>query len=214
MMLRPSSLPYLLTMQLKRFDFDLKTMSRFKIHDRMTFPFYLDMNDLVVPEVRFPSFHLFCFVSSAISICCCSVFVRLFLTQVVDAAASSASSTSAAAAPAAAVSSSPASSVLTQTAAAASSSSSLASPSSSSRSLGSDSLIAPTKERPFTYELFSVLVHSGSALGGHYFSYEKVRFDSIRFLCCLSSLDLFVLLIACLSLVLLRLCHAFLFFLS
>ena len=29
------------------------------------------------------------------------------------------------------------------------------------------------KKGPFVYELFSVLIHSGSAMGGHYFAYIK-----------------------------------------
>ncbi len=29
------------------------------------------------------------------------------------------------------------------------------------------------EEEPFTYELYSVLVHSGSAIGGHYYAFIK-----------------------------------------
>ena len=36
--LRFSDLPYILTLQLKRFDFDYSTMRRIKINDRVTFP--------------------------------------------------------------------------------------------------------------------------------------------------------------------------------
>ncbi len=35
----------------------------------------------------------------------------------------------------------------------------------------------PTPARPYVYELFAVLVHSGSALGGHYYAYIKVLDD-------------------------------------
>lgn len=39
--------PYLLTLQLKRFDFDYSTMHRIKLNDRMTFPNVLDLNKFV-----------------------------------------------------------------------------------------------------------------------------------------------------------------------
>lgn len=48
--------PYLLTLQLKRFDFDYTTMHRIKLNDRMTFPEELDMSPFidVDDEVRAP----------------------------------------------------------------------------------------------------------------------------------------------------------------
>ncbi|KAM6464720.1 ubiquitin carboxyl-terminal hydrolase 47 isoform 4-T4 [Liasis olivaceus] len=39
--------PYLLTLQLKRFDFDYTTMHRIKLNDRMTFPEELDMGSFI-----------------------------------------------------------------------------------------------------------------------------------------------------------------------
>lgn len=39
--------PYLLTLQLKRFDFDYTTMHRIKLNDRMTFPEELDMSPFI-----------------------------------------------------------------------------------------------------------------------------------------------------------------------
>nr|XP_020645566.1 ubiquitin carboxyl-terminal hydrolase 47 isoform X3 [Pogona vitticeps] len=39
--------PYLLTLQLKRFDFDYTTMHRIKLNDRMTFPEELDMSTFI-----------------------------------------------------------------------------------------------------------------------------------------------------------------------
>uniref|UniRef100_A0A8I3NWL8 Ubiquitin carboxyl-terminal hydrolase 47 n=1 Tax=Canis lupus familiaris TaxID=9615 RepID=A0A8I3NWL8_CANLF len=55
--------PYLLTLQLKRFDFDYTTMHRIKLNDRMTFPEELDMSTFidVEDEVRY----LFIFFSAA-----------------------------------------------------------------------------------------------------------------------------------------------------
>ncbi|KYO22016.1 ubiquitin carboxyl-terminal hydrolase 47 isoform B [Alligator mississippiensis] len=42
--------PYLLTLQLKRFDFDYTTMHRIKLNDRMTFPEELDMGTFIDVE--------------------------------------------------------------------------------------------------------------------------------------------------------------------
>lgn len=41
------SFPYLLTLQLKRFDFDYNTMHRIKLNDRMTFPEVLNINHMI-----------------------------------------------------------------------------------------------------------------------------------------------------------------------
>ncbi|EGZ29985.1 hypothetical protein PHYSODRAFT_470080, partial [Phytophthora sojae] len=48
--LKFSKLPYILMLQLKRFDFDYATMSRIKLHNKVTFPKYLDMNSYVSDE--------------------------------------------------------------------------------------------------------------------------------------------------------------------
>ena len=32
----------------------------------------------------------------------------------------------------------------------------------------------PTSDRPYVYELYAVLIHRGSAMGGHYYAYIKV----------------------------------------
>eukprot|EP00937_MAST-01D_sp_MAST-1D-sp2_P000114 g114.t1 len=45
--LKFTQLPPLLTLQLKRFDFDFETLGRVKIHDRVSFPTVLDMNRFV-----------------------------------------------------------------------------------------------------------------------------------------------------------------------
>ncbi|KAI9911423.1 hypothetical protein PsorP6_009220 [Peronosclerospora sorghi] len=48
--LKFSKLPYILMLQLKRFDFDYATMTRIKLHNQVTFPKYLDMNSYVSDE--------------------------------------------------------------------------------------------------------------------------------------------------------------------
>jgi ubiquitin C-terminal hydrolase len=44
------SLPYLLTLQLNRFDYDYETWQRIKLDDRIEFPFVLDMNRFIDKE--------------------------------------------------------------------------------------------------------------------------------------------------------------------
>ena len=61
--------PYLLTLQLKRFDFDYTTMHRIKLNDRMTFPDELDMSPFmdVEDEVSaWPSLDLYFLVTKLI----------------------------------------------------------------------------------------------------------------------------------------------------
>jgi len=45
--LKITKFPYLLTIQLKRFDFDYATMHRIKLNDRMTFPDVLNLNPFI-----------------------------------------------------------------------------------------------------------------------------------------------------------------------
>jgi len=45
--LKFSKFPYLLTLQLKRFDFDFETLNRVKLDDRVTFPEILDLNQFI-----------------------------------------------------------------------------------------------------------------------------------------------------------------------
>lgn len=46
------SFPYLLTLQLKRFAFDYATLHRVKLNDRMTFPKYLNLKDFISEELE------------------------------------------------------------------------------------------------------------------------------------------------------------------
>uniref|UniRef100_A0A158PEI1 Ubiquitin carboxyl-terminal hydrolase 47 n=1 Tax=Angiostrongylus costaricensis TaxID=334426 RepID=A0A158PEI1_ANGCS len=116
--LRVTEFPYLLTIQLKRFDFDYNTMHRIKLNDRVTFPDVLDLN----PFVYSPN-------TDAVDVdrdkrLCgrawiCSEVVMA--GQQID------------------------------------------------RALVNQLL----KRGEYVYELFSVMVHQGSAAGGHYFAHIK-----------------------------------------
>lgn len=56
--------PYLLTLQLKRFDFDYTTMHRIKLNDRMTFPEELDMSPFIDVEDEARERYLLFLISS------------------------------------------------------------------------------------------------------------------------------------------------------
>uniref|UniRef100_A0A7N8XY04 Ubiquitin carboxyl-terminal hydrolase 47 n=1 Tax=Mastacembelus armatus TaxID=205130 RepID=A0A7N8XY04_9TELE len=124
--------PYLLTLQLKRFDFDYTTMHRIKLNDRMTFPEELDMGPFIdVDDEKSPQTES-CTDSGAENegSCHSDQMSNDFSTDdCVDEGIC------------------------------------LDSTSSTERVLKPKSLL--------TFELFSVMVHSGSAAGGHYYACIK-----------------------------------------
>ncbi|XP_055010454.1 ubiquitin carboxyl-terminal hydrolase 47 isoform X4 [Boleophthalmus pectinirostris] len=124
--------PYLLTLQLKRFDFDYTTMHRIKLNDRMTFPEELDMSPFIdVEDEKSPQTES-CTDSGAENegSCHSDQMSNDFSTDdCVDEGIC------------------------------------LDNSSSTERVLKPKSLL--------TYELFSVMVHSGSAAGGHYYACIK-----------------------------------------
>uniref|UniRef100_A0A8C6PJX1 Ubiquitin carboxyl-terminal hydrolase 47 n=1 Tax=Nothobranchius furzeri TaxID=105023 RepID=A0A8C6PJX1_NOTFU len=130
--LRFLHLPYLLTLQLKRFDFDYTTMHRIKLNDRMVFPEELDMSPFIdVEDEKSPQTES-CTDSGAENegSCHSDQMSNDFSTDdCVDEGIC------------------------------------LDSTSSTERALKPKSLL--------TFELFSVMVHSGSAAGGHYYAYIK-----------------------------------------
>ncbi len=40
-------------------------------------------------------------------------------------------------------------------------------------SVSAEKLVEMLREGPYVYELFSIMIHSGSAIGGHYYAYIK-----------------------------------------
>ncbi|XP_015193746.1 ubiquitin carboxyl-terminal hydrolase 47 isoform X2 [Lepisosteus oculatus] len=124
--------PYLLTLQLKRFDFDYTTMHRIKLNDRMTFPEELDMSPFIdVEDEKSPQTES-CTDSGAENEGSChsdQMSNDFSNDDGVDEGIC------------------------------------LENTSSTERSLKSKSSL--------TFELFSVMVHSGSAAGGHYYACIK-----------------------------------------
>uniref|UniRef100_A0A8C3A865 Ubiquitin carboxyl-terminal hydrolase 47 n=1 Tax=Cyclopterus lumpus TaxID=8103 RepID=A0A8C3A865_CYCLU len=124
--------PYLLTLQLKRFDFDYTTMHRIKLNDRMTFPEELDMSPFIdVEDEKSPQTES-CTDSGAENegSCHSDQMSNDFSTDdCVDEGICL-------------------------------------------DSTGSTERVLKPKSLP-TFELFSVMVHSGSAAGGHYYACIK-----------------------------------------
>ena len=156
------SFPYLLTLQLKRFDFDYTTMNRIKLNDKVTFPQKLDLSRFASGEGGHS--------------------VKGDEQEVHDAVAGGSS-------PSTASASTPpgldhtgdcsrthdiASSENPPEVEVASESSELklkdADP---EASVSDDSASSQTNNSPYVYELFSIMVHSGSAVGGHYYAYIR-----------------------------------------
>uniref|UniRef100_A0A914WMJ7 Ubiquitin carboxyl-terminal hydrolase 47 n=1 Tax=Plectus sambesii TaxID=2011161 RepID=A0A914WMJ7_9BILA len=125
--LRITQFPYLLTIQLKRFDFDYNTLHRVKLNDKMTFPDLLNLNPFVYDPTK---------------------------DERMDTEEPTQSS---------------------------SEETSLPEPFSTGH-LDRERIKRYLAQGKYVYELFSVMVHSGSAAGGHYFAYIK-NIDQDKWYC-------------------------------
>ncbi|XP_018115793.1 ubiquitin carboxyl-terminal hydrolase 47-like isoform X2 [Xenopus laevis] len=125
--------PYLLTLQLKRFDFDYTSMHRIKLNDRMTFPDELDMSPFIEVEDESPQTDS-CTDSGAENegSCHSDQMSNDFSTD--DAVDEG---------------------ICLET------------------NSNTEKLNKSVAEKNSLYELFSVMVHSGSAAGGHYYACIK-----------------------------------------
>ncbi|KAK7500181.1 hypothetical protein BaRGS_00008728, partial [Batillaria attramentaria] len=149
--------PYLLTLQLKRFDFDYNTLHRIKLNDRMTFPEILDLNrfievvengDLMAEGANKVSMENHTTAEDT-RVCPTAVTTDRSDDEGIDEGIEVEAGCSAAS------SSSDASSV-------------------SSEAATNDRNARETASKgPYVYELFSIMIHSGSAAGGHYYAYIK-----------------------------------------
>ncbi|BFZ09544.1 hypothetical protein BsWGS_12583 [Bradybaena similaris] len=141
--------PYLLTLQLKRFDFDYSTMHRIKLNDKMTFPEVLDLNMFItLPDQNKKSLEEDDVEAEKTA--------SLSNGQVdssdegVDEGIEVENGCSAG-----------------------SSSSDSSSISSDAAANNSRNSYYSGEKGPYVYELFSIMIHSGSAAGGHYYAYIK-----------------------------------------
>lgn len=121
------SFPYLLTIQLKRFTFDFNTLQRTKLPDKLTFPFEVNLNELIEKEDT--------------------------SENVVDEKNKSNNNEIA----------------------------NDRKPSCDDTN-NKNSFQNEISKGPYIYELFSVLIHSGSAVGGHYYAYIK-SFENDKWYC-------------------------------
>lgn len=150
------SFPYLLTLQLKRFDFDYTTMHRIKLNDRMTFQEVLNLNHMVddgdtgdediLPTAAGGKVSEGPLEDSSDEASTCGVFTGIDVGAEGEVGA-------------------------------------VPLPSEEQQGLSSEAA-ANTKNAkesectgPYLYELFSIMIHSGSAAGGHYYAYIKSFVD-------------------------------------
>uniref|UniRef100_A0A131YMV4 Ubiquitin carboxyl-terminal hydrolase 47 n=1 Tax=Rhipicephalus appendiculatus TaxID=34631 RepID=A0A131YMV4_RHIAP len=146
--------PYLLTLQLKRFDFDPATMHRIKLNDKVTFPDVLDLNQFVrsESETESPSDDADTTDSGS----------ALDDEAAVTSTSSGPSSSRQANGPCEDMGSDD------EGIDVGSGSGSNADAAANARNLKRN-----VDTGPYMYELFSIMVHSGSASGGHYYAYIK-----------------------------------------
>lgn len=165
--LKFSQLPYLLSLQLKRFDFDYATMNRIKLPNQVTFPKFLDMNKYVSDDTA---------GGRGRGSIARKMSMERHELESKDHNEQSQQQSSAAAAPANATGSGRSRRL---------SSMDETQPSSFGQEEDADFACFDTwspafdpevmiqRSGPHVYELYSVLMHSGSALGGHYYAYIK-----------------------------------------
>lgn len=189
--------PYLLQLQLKRFVFNYTTMAREKLDDRVTFPLVLDLNPFVEKQRRpdgdaivgaadevtaAPSppadvdMHATTSVCTGVEVCTAPGGVSAAVTVIDIAAADGVSDV-------ADDPMTPQSQIMHTNMPVSASASAAIKPGSSVDEQVPPPAIDPIEQAarlvksngPHVYELYSVLVHSGSANGGHYYAYVMVR---------------------------------------
>ncbi|KAL3993623.1 Ubiquitin carboxyl-terminal hydrolase family protein [Acanthocheilonema viteae] len=141
--LRIIKFPYLLSIQLKRFDFDCNTLHRIKLNDKMTFPALLNLNEFVYDATKSEPPKKMSW-ASAVSMPRKKDEPTASKPNLCDYV---------------------------------------------SRAEQNDGHLDEQevdmllkRDGPFLYELFSVMVHQGSASGGHYFAYIK-NMDQDKWFC-------------------------------
>lgn len=162
--LKFSTIPYLLTLHLKRFDFDYTTMHRIKLNDKVVFPDILDLNSFITSEEE----SLDNLAEEASGVKCDDSST----TDSGSALDDEGCQTSDLPMPNAGSS--------TNFGAGENSSDCADDDEGIDVSIGAANLHENEKNRqhngtpgPYVYELFSIMIHSGSASGGHYYAYIK-----------------------------------------
>ncbi|XP_017842979.2 LOW QUALITY PROTEIN: ubiquitin carboxyl-terminal hydrolase 47 [Drosophila busckii] len=153
------SFPYILTLHLKRFDFDYQTMHRIKLNDRVTFPQTLNLNSFVNRGPAGEQYHM----NGTSNVDDCST-------------ADSGS----------AMEEDNLSSGVVTTASSSQHENDLNDEDEGIDMSSSTGKSAQLKQEaqagPYLYELFAIMIHSGSASGGHYYAYIK-DFENHKWFC-------------------------------
>ncbi|XP_034133114.1 ubiquitin carboxyl-terminal hydrolase 47 isoform X1 [Drosophila guanche] len=149
------SFPYILTLHLKRFDFDYTSMNRIKLNDRVTFPQKLNLNTFVNRSANGEQYQM----NGG--------------TAAEDCSTADSGST---------IEDDNLSSGVGTTASSSQHENDLNDEDEGIDMSSSTSKSAKQGTGPYMYELFAIMIHSGSASGGHYYAYIK-DFDSNEWFC-------------------------------
>ncbi|XP_017483613.1 PREDICTED: ubiquitin carboxyl-terminal hydrolase 64E isoform X2 [Rhagoletis zephyria] len=185
--LKFKNFPYILTLHLKRFDFDYQTMHRIKLNDKVTFPQTLNLNSFINPadqEGHAPATS----ASATVGLSGGNATSNSFMPNGTIAANDDCSTTD---------SGSAMEEDLCCSGTATASSSQHEndmndddegidmSTSTDHRVTSSNASVEQRIKHntgPYLYELFAIMIHSGSASGGHYYAYIK-EFDNNEWYC-------------------------------
>ncbi|KAH0559106.1 ubiquitin carboxyl-terminal hydrolase 47 isoform X1 [Cotesia glomerata] len=153
--LKFTKFPYLLTLHLKRFDFDYQTFHRIKLNDKVTFPDILNLNSLIPSSASLDDNEADSPLSEEVDEClpCENGFTSGEPT--------------------------PSSSEQNDDEGIDMNNASTSSVNSQENDRNRNNKNPPG---PYKYELFSIMIHSGSAGGGHYYAYIK-DFKTQEWLC-------------------------------
>lgn len=145
--------PYILTLHLKRFDFDYQTLHRIKLNDKVTFPQQLNLNSFVPAANSMEKANDVTSIDSAVKSDDCST-----TDSVLDEEGSQYNQNSNGFAEAQEDDEGIDMSV-----------------NGDCKSLmsNSTSIDSSSNTGPYVYDLFAIMIHSGSASGGHYYAYIK-----------------------------------------
>lgn len=172
--LKFKNFPYILTLHLKRFDFDYQTLHRIKLNDKVTFPQTLNLNSFInATDVEtFGANHSQTngFISSASS----EHDNTESLTKCDDSSTTDSG---------AAMEEDNCSGIATTASSSHNDNDLQDDDEGIDVSANADNRLPSSNESgPYIYELFAIMIHSGSASGGHYYAYIK-DFDNSEWYC-------------------------------
>ncbi|XP_066151071.1 ubiquitin carboxyl-terminal hydrolase 47 [Euwallacea fornicatus] len=154
--LKFTKFPYLLTLHLKRFDFDYSTMHRIKLNDKVVFPEKLNLNSFIPPSRNKAEYN--------------NLGEGESLTKCDDSSTADSGSAD------------DESCQGTDLSSTVNGHDDNCADSDEGIDVSSGTNHVNEQKGPYVYELFSIMIHSGSASGGHYYAYIK-DFDKDLWFC-------------------------------